>query len=277
MILWLASYPKSGNTLLRSILASLIYTEDGNTDFSKLLHIENFPAARYYKKFKKNFNSINNVYEFSLDVQKKINADRKLKIFKTHSSKCILNGYPLTDDKNTIGTIYVVRDPRDVLISSSIYFGTTHEETKNIMFKKDSIITNIENNSPIHSLVGSWSNHYNSWVKDNKNILLIKYENLILNKELEILRILNFINGFKKINVSEEKIKNIILSSSFSNMADMEKKGLFKENSKDKEGKLIKFFNSGKSGVWREKLDKKIVKDLEEKFYNEMKELNYIN
>lgn len=276
MILWLASYPKSGNTLLRSILTSLIYTEDGNVDFGKLLYITNFPAAHFYEKFNTKYDNINDVYKYSLQIQKKINEEKKLKIFKTHSSRCIVNEHPFTDDQNTIGAIYIVRDPRDVLVSSSVYFNISFEETKNTMFKKESIITNVEENKPISSLVGSWSDHYNSWVKYNKNTLLIKYENLILNKELEIFRIINFINGFKKFHIPEQKIKNVINSSSFYNMSNMEKKGLFKENSKDKNGNPIRFFNNGKIGTWKENVDEKITKNIEKIFYNEMLELGYI-
>ena len=49
MIIWLASYPKSGNTLLRSILISLIYSDDGNVDFNNLKLIGNFPADPFLK------------------------------------------------------------------------------------------------------------------------------------------------------------------------------------------------------------------------------------
>jgi len=278
MIIWIASYPKSGNTLLRSILTALIYTEDGNVDFNKLLHIENFPPARDLEKFTDKFNNINEVYKYSLEVQRQINKNKKLKIFKTHSSKCIINGDPFTDEQNTIGAIYVVRDPRDVLISASSYFNSSFEETKNIMFEKKTIIATAENHhKPISTLVGSWSDHYNSWINNSRNILLIKYESLILNKELEIFRILNFINSFKSFHVSEKKIKNIINSSSFENMVEMEKKGLFKENSRDKNGKDIKFFNSGKAGIWKEKnLNKEILENIEQEFYTEMLELKYI-
>ena len=48
MIIWIASYPKSGNTLLRSILISLIYTDDGNVDFNKLKLIGNFPGGPFF-------------------------------------------------------------------------------------------------------------------------------------------------------------------------------------------------------------------------------------
>ena len=36
MIIWLASYPKSGNTWVRSFISALMYNEDGINDFSNL-------------------------------------------------------------------------------------------------------------------------------------------------------------------------------------------------------------------------------------------------
>lgn len=130
--------------------------------------------------------------------------------------------------------------------------------------------------------MGSWSDNYNSWVKNNKNVLLIKYEDLVSNKEHEVFRIINFINTFKKFHPDEKKIKNAIKSSSFESMSNMEKKGLFKESSKDNGGENITFFRSGKAGSWKEKsinnmILKNIIKDVEKIFYNEMKELGYFN
>ena len=47
MIIWVASYPKSGNTLVRSILASLIYSENGNFNFNLLEKIDQYNDRRY--------------------------------------------------------------------------------------------------------------------------------------------------------------------------------------------------------------------------------------
>ena len=49
MILWLASYPKSGNTLLRSLLASYFFTKDGIFDFELLKKITYFPSENFFK------------------------------------------------------------------------------------------------------------------------------------------------------------------------------------------------------------------------------------
>ena len=276
MIIWLASYPKSGNTLLRSILISLIYSDDGNVDFNKLKLIGNFPADPFFEKFTFNFGDVREISKYWIRAQEKINENKKLKFFKTHNAMCTIDGNAFTNNKNTIGAIYIVRDPRDIVVSASKYFNTSHEKTKNNMFNIYMDLINTYNDKPINTFLGSWSVHYNSWIKNSKNILLIKYENLINNKELEIRKIINFINKFIKFSVDEEKIKKCITSSSFENMKNMENKGLFKESAKDLKGNNIPFFNHGKIGLWKNILKKEIVSEIEKKFYKEMRELNYL-
>ena len=55
MIIWLASYPKSGNTWLRSIVSALIYTKDGLFNFNLLKKIQQFPTQKYFKEFTNDF------------------------------------------------------------------------------------------------------------------------------------------------------------------------------------------------------------------------------
>ena len=55
MIIWLASYPKSGNTWLRSMIASYYYTKNGEFNFGILDKIEQFPSFNYFKNYKDKF------------------------------------------------------------------------------------------------------------------------------------------------------------------------------------------------------------------------------
>ena len=55
MIIWLASYPKSGNTWLRSLLASYYYSKTGEFEFEMLSKIQAFPAIKYFKSYDDNF------------------------------------------------------------------------------------------------------------------------------------------------------------------------------------------------------------------------------
>ena len=277
MIIWLASYPKSGNTLLRSILVSLIFNEKGNVDFNQLHHISNFPAGIFFEKFTSNYAKVKEISKYWIKAQEELNQNKKLKFFKTHNALCKIDGNAFTDSKNTVGTIYIVRDPRDIIVSASRYYNKSHNEIKDNMFNRHMDLINNYNGKAVSTFLGSWSDHYNSWSKNKKNTLLIKYEDLINNKESEIKKILFFIGRFTKLSIDESKIKNCIETSSFENMKSMENKGLFKEGSKDSDGNIIPFFAKGKIGNWRDHLDEKIVKEIESKFKKEMEELGYIN
>ena len=277
MIIWLASYPKSGNTLLRSILVSLIFNEKGNVDFNQLHHISNFPAGIFFEKFTSNYAKVKEISKYWIKAQEELNQNKKLKFLKTHNALCKIDGNAFTDSKNTVGTIYIVRDPRDIIVSASRYYNKSHNEIKDNMFNRHMDLINNYNGKAVSTFLGSWSDHYNSWSKNKKNTLLIKYEDLINNKESEIKKTLLFIGKFTKLSIDENKIKNCIETSSFENMKSMENKGLFKESSKDSDGNIIPFFAKGKIGNWRDHLDEKIVREIESKFKKEMEELGYIN
>ena len=61
MIIWLASYPKSGNSWIRSIISSLVYSDDGIFNFKLLKKIDQFPEKKYFKDFVKDFGNFNTI------------------------------------------------------------------------------------------------------------------------------------------------------------------------------------------------------------------------
>ena len=280
MIIWISSYPKSGNTLVRSILSSLIFTEDGNLNFKKLGAIPQYPKKKYFEGFTDQYSNTEELSKFWIPSQKKLNLDKQLKFLKTHHAKCNIFNNSFTDNNNTLGIIYIVRDPRDVVISFANHFSQTIEEAKNMMINSYAFtydeLDNIDKS--IHILLGSWADNYNSWVKNNKNVLLIKYENLITNKKDELFKIIKFLNKFIIFNPDDSKINNCINSTSFENMKLMEEKGLFHEDKINRNTlKKIKFFNKGERQTWKNILDTKIRKEIEKKFDKEMKELGYLD
>ena len=277
MIIWIASYPKSGNTLLRSLIYSLFFSNDGFIDLSKLSVIPNYNQIRFFegliskderfdiKKISENWNA----------SQSRINSSNKLKLLKTHNSNCKINGNPFTTEKNTAGVILVVRDPRDVVLSASNHFSLSKKKVCEILLDKNAKLLPRENlEHEIVTILGSWVDNFKYWY-NYKNCLLIRYEDMINNKSKVILELINYFKMFIKTDISEEKINNTIKSTSFSNMQKQEVKGFFKESvTVDK--KKIQFFNKGKSKNWVGNLDKKIQNKLEKAFYNEMKFLGYL-
>ena len=128
MIIWLASYPKSGNTWVRSIISSLLYSEDGNFNFNLIEKIDQFPEKKYFKDLIKDFNDFHEIFRNWIIAQDKINLDGKIKIFKTHQGKYTINNNNFTNSDNTLATIYIVRDPRSLIKSISNHYTLSMDE-----------------------------------------------------------------------------------------------------------------------------------------------------
>ena len=115
------------------------------------------------------------------------------------------------------------------------------------------------------------------WTKDNKNLLIIKYEDLIKNIHQEIDKIITFIKKFIKFEVSYTKKENVIRSTSFEALKKIEENGKFTENVFVKgTNESVKFFNKGPYNIWQNSLPKKIQKELETELKDELIELGYL-
>ena len=127
----------------------------------------------------------------------------------------------------------------------------------------------------------TWSNNFHSWkpFKDYGRYMLIKYEDLINNRELTFLNILKFIHKLNnsKFMLDQDKFDNVIKTTSFENMQKLEKKlGFGEGNIDEKTGKRIPFFNLGIKNDWKKLLDSKIRNRIERAFKKEMEELGYL-
>ena len=279
MIIWLASYPKSGNTWIRSIICSMLYSHNGLFNFNLLEKIKQFPSRKNFKDFTSDFQNINELKKFWIIAQEKINLDQKIKFCKTHHINCKIDNFSFTNKSNTLATIYIVRDPRNLVTSISNHFSKSLEESKKFLFTNKVIGTKDVslNNNEILTPLGSWSDHYNYWTNKNENLLVIRYEDLIYDINKEFNKLKNFLANYISLEINDEKKKNIIESTSFTHLQNMEKRGLFKESVFDKKVPIKKqFFHQGPKNNWQLSLNNKIKDEIETKFHKEMSELGYI-
>jgi len=282
MIIWIASYPKSGNTWVRSLLSTYLFSKDGTFNFELLKNIKQFPSKEYLKFFLSDFKNIKKISKYWIAAQDRINLLNEGPTFlKTHSALCTLEKNSFTNKNNTGAVIYIVRDPRNVVTSLSHHFSKTTKESCKFMFTKELILTKNEfggDDFATATVIGSWAEHYRSW-KNLKfaPIIFIKYEDLIKNTNDSLLEIINFLGKHINVKVDEKKIFNTVKNCSFERLAEKEKKeGFFESVTSGSDKKIINFFNLGKKNNWRDLLDSETEKLIRTTFTNEMKDLNYL-
>ena len=277
MIIWIASYPKSGNTWLRSLISSYYFSKD-KFNLSDLKKIPNFSVSDFINDSLLLQNGVDVAKQW-LNVQKEINKNyKKTLFFKTHNACVAVNKNLFTDSDNTAGCIYVVRDPRNIITSYKNFEKKTYDEILNHMKNKEAFLFS-EKKTGFKSFefIGSWANNYNSWFHNKLGIpiCLIKYEDLVKDTLGELRKIIDFIanvQNIKNYSFNNEKAERGVSDSSFENLSKMEQDRGFNEARHDQ-----KFFNMGEKNNWQKLLPISIKENIEQSFYSEMKELNYLN
>ncbi len=283
MIIWLASYPKSGNTWIRTFISSIIFSKDGISNFNNLEKIPQYPMRRHFHNLVENFQNINEIKKNWIISQEKMNLDNKIKFLKTHHVNCKIGADNFTNHDNTKGVIYIVRDPRNVVTSIKNHFSlNTYNDAKKFIFDDHRWLGFISDKNKIRdnklpTLISSWNINYKSWQNMSENFLLIRYEDLIMDPDKEFTKIVKFLSSILNIEFNKNKITEAIKTSSFDNLKKLEKSGLFGESVVDAQlGNKKDFFYLGPKNDWKKLLDNKISKEIEQKFENEMRELKYL-
>jgi hypothetical protein len=282
MIFWIASYPKSGNTWLRALLSSYFYSEEGIFNQDLLKNIDQFPEKRHFSDFNYDPKIVTDTSKFWIKAQEKINLNNELNFLKTHNILGSINNSNFTNKKNTIGAIYIVRDPRNVLTSLQNHYELSKDEALKFMLSEKKYIHDYhaKNDFSDFQFISSWEKNYQSWI--NQKILpvkLIRYEDLNVNT-LDVLKeIIEFIQNTiqEKKDFNFLKAQNAVKSTNFENMKNMEKKSGFLESVLSKnDTKKIPFFHLGPKNDWKSIFDKRYQNKLNSIFENNLKELNYL-
>ena len=129
MFVWIASYPKSGNTLTRSLLASYFFSNDGIFHFKLLDNILQFPIKNLFLKHGVNVSDEKEVIKNYIKIQNLINEKNSIQFLKTHSYLFNIENNPFTNLNNSLGVIYLVRDPRNIIISAANHNSSTHRNS----------------------------------------------------------------------------------------------------------------------------------------------------
>ena len=280
MIIWLASYPKSGNTWLRSLLASYYFSKDGSFDFKLLDNIDQFPSTQFFRDKKNTFSAPEDTSNLWLSEQEKITQDNKIRFLKTHNALCKINSNSFTNEKNTLAGIYIIRDPRNIVTSIANHYQVDVNKAFDFMKdEKKALIEKVNERYLGFVPILSWALHQESWIKCTKfPILTIRYEDLQLETFQTFIKVIKFINKLSNLEnlINETKAKKSIISCEFEKLKKLENKNGFSEAMVDKKTKKkISFFNLGRKNDYKRLLQTNLIDEMSSLYNQQIKKFNY--
>ncbi|MDE8344657.1 MAG: sulfotransferase domain-containing protein [Acidocella sp.] len=241
-IVWLASYPKSGNTWVRAFLHNYIAQPGAPYDINALTEFSAVECAAAF--FGPDAGRMTNE-----DVQRaresvhaaltKLSDD--LVFVKTHNARLVVHKAALCTPAYTAGAIYIVRDPRDVALSYAAYLGHPIDDV--IDFMGNEKAANAGDERQVFELLSSWSAHARSWA-ESPGVLLVRYEDLCAAPTVHFGRIVKFLGG----EAEPERLARAIAFSDFRTLSAQEAANGYQAGG---QGGPV-FFRAGVGGQWRD-------------------------
>ena len=272
-ILWLASYPKSGNTWLRVFLANLILDEPEPLPLKRINEVcSSEPNEVWFKPLvSKPVSELSEkrIAQLRTKAQERAaSLNKNIIPMKTHSLLGKDHGYPTISVKASVGVIYIVRDPRDVAISAADHYGLTIDQAIEMMADKTTRGRGMPGNT-VHELMGTWSDHVRSWSRwKHTPLILLRYEDMLADP----LGQLGMVARKLGITQDETRIRRAVEFSSFKRLQVQEAETGFVEKSVNSE----RFFRSGRAGGWREVLTPAQAAAIERDHGEQMRRFGYL-
>jgi hypothetical protein len=250
-IIWLASYPKSGNTWLRAFLANLFQNPEQPLPINELpnyvlgdnflLHYEQFtgrPADQLSDEdFERLRPQIHEWFAFS----------KSDSVFvKTHNVCGAIEGRPLITPSATAGAIYVVRNPLDVAVSYANHYQVSLDRAAELLCDDKHLVPRAPDQ--LAQYLMSWSSHVKSWTEaKGMRRHVMRYEDM----HEHPLKAFGGLARFLGLPKDLPRLKKAVRFSSFRELKAQEESRGFVEARPDG---TTRFFRSGKAGTWRESL-----------------------
>lgn len=272
-ILWIASYPKSGNTWVRAFLNNYLAHSKAPQDINQLHEqfVDEVKAHRYQAFIPNNQKttdlSLEEICAIRPMVQAQMAAEAPATLFvKTHNFQGEYKGYPLHNWQVSSGAIYIVRNPLDVAVSLKHYFDYSYDEAIAYMAEPLSGTPNEPENVP--QVISSWSQHVNSWTQGGRNMLVLRYEDMIAHPQRSFRKIESLL-GVKK---DVKRLAKAIRFSSFSQLKKQEQAKGFSE----KHENAGQFFRQGKTNAWQDELSPKQIRQVVNDHREQMERFKYV-
>ncbi len=250
-IIWLASYPKSGNTWLRAFLANYMHDPEAPLPINELvgyslgdgflIHYERMTGRKAEDM------TLEEIHRLRPKMHEWMAASKGQMVYvKTHNLIAQAEGTPLITSSATVGAIYVLRNPLDVAVSYAHHYRHDPDEAVESLCRENHMVAGGPRVLPQY--LGSWSQHVLSWV-DAPGLTphVMRYEDMQQKPQAAF----EGLTGFLRWPPQPERLEKAIRFSAFSELAGQEKDGGFKEQPA---GGTTPFFRQGAAGIWREAL-----------------------
>ncbi len=259
-IIWLASYPKSGNTWMRIFIENYLQNSSSAIDINEIhrISVAESSAHRYqpYLPEGKETTDLSapEICAIRPSVQADIARSRQTTSFvKTHNFLGDFEGFPLHNMDVSCGAIYILRNPLDVTISLSKYFGYSIDDTIEYMADEKIGTPNEKENVP--QIITSWSLHVQSWTsRMDDSCLVLRYEDMLDHSKKAFRAVEKFL-GMSK---NPKRLKNAIKNASFQQLKAQEKKHGFVEKHENAQS----FFRQGRKNQWQQLLSESQVQKI---------------
>lgn len=271
-ILWLASYPKSGNTWVRIFLENLFRDAARPVSINEL-NVVGFGDAHIplYERFAgrpiagMDDTAIHTLRE---PIQAWL-ADRpETSIVKTHNALGDYQGRPLIHLERTMGAIYIVRNVFDTTLSVARHYNLSVDDAVEAVCSP--AFRTPTTRAAVFQILGRWGEHYQSWTGvPGFEPLVVRYEDMRAKPLKAFERIVRFL----KLPAGRDRITKAVRFSSFDEVARQERAAGFRERVRDDHV----FFHSGRVGGWRQQLSTDQVARLVDVHGDALRDLGYLD
>ena len=271
-IVWLASYPKSGNTWMRAFLHNLMLAAPSPHDINRLDELTGGDVdPGLYARVSGQAAEMLSV-EAAIALRGKVqrclaDAAPGSRFVKTHSALLHLYGSDTIDMSVTAGAIYIVRDPRDVALSFAHHLGVSTERAVALMATDNAHTEASATMMP--DAIGSWSQHVESWTANpSPGLHVVRYEDMLRDTRKTFAGVV----GFLGLDVPPVRLSAALRNSSFRMLAQQERQRGFRE----RPGHSERFFRKGVAGAWRRDLEPALAGAIEQRHRVQMQRFGYL-
>jgi hypothetical protein len=259
-LVWLASYPKSGNTWMRMLLSAYQHPRHGGLQLTDAFQATVSESRRtLYEQLAGRIDlTPAEIDQLRQDVQVEISRTITPPVLiKTHNARIEHEGVPLIRDELTLGCVYLIRNPLDIVDSFADHLGQSIDQTIVHMNDPNYSVCGQPNSPLVAQYLDTWSRHVLSWTSQTAfPVHVVRYEDLLATTEHTLRNVLTFL-GWPH---DDEKIAYALAETAFENLRKQEAEKGFAEVSDQSTGG--RFFRRGTAGTWSELLSEKQVADV---------------